>query len=86
MSREAVLDDESYRRIEELADFASIRRDLHEAFDGLSPRLAAALRLRIGDELSFADVASRLGCSEPAARARVSRALRQLAKNMEVEQ
>jgi RNA polymerase sigma-70 factor (ECF subfamily) len=37
------------------------------------------VRLRVVDELPYPDVAARLGISEQAARARVSRALRALA-------
>jgi RNA polymerase sigma-70 factor (ECF subfamily) len=44
----------------------------------LSPAHRDALRLRIVEELPYPEVARRLEISEPAARARVSRALRAL--------
>jgi RNA polymerase sigma-70 factor (ECF subfamily) len=86
MATEILLDEESYRRIEELVDFDRMRHALDEGLSGLSPRLAAAVRLRVGEELPFSEVATRLGCTEAAARARVSRALRQLAADVEVAQ
>jgi RNA polymerase sigma-70 factor, ECF subfamily len=53
----------------------------------LGPALAAlpaaqrdALRLHVVDELPYATVASRLGCSELAARLRVMRGLNRLAR------
>ena len=42
-----------------------------------------ALRLRIVDELPYVDIAARLGCSEGAARVRVSRGLTKLAGLLE---
>jgi RNA polymerase sigma-70 factor (ECF subfamily) len=59
----------------------------------LAPRLARAVRalpgdqraaveLRIVEELSYGEVASRLGCSEPAARQRVARGLRTLKERL----
>jgi DNA-directed RNA polymerase specialized sigma24 family protein len=44
-----------------------------------------ALILRVVEERNYADVATLLRCSEQAARARVSRALRRLATVMERE-
>jgi RNA polymerase sigma-70 factor (ECF subfamily) len=74
------LDDRSIERIEALVDFAPVRR----ALEDLSPRLAAAVSLRVGEGLPYADVARRLGCSEGAARVRVTRALARLAEVLEV--
>jgi RNA polymerase sigma-70 factor (ECF subfamily) len=59
----------------------------------LAPRLALAVRalpgdqraaveLRVVEELSYGEVASRLGCSEPAARQRVARGLRTLRERL----
>jgi RNA polymerase sigma-70 factor (ECF subfamily) len=61
--------------------------------DVLAPRLAqalqalpgdqrAAVELRVLDELSYPEVADRLGCAEPAARQRVARGLRRLKERL----
>jgi RNA polymerase sigma-70 factor (ECF subfamily) len=48
------------------------------AVAGLPPEQGDAIRLRVVEELSYADVAARLDCTPGAARTRVSRGLRQL--------
>jgi RNA polymerase sigma-70 factor (ECF subfamily) len=58
---------------------------MDDALGGLSPKLASAVRLRVGRELEYAEVAEQLGISQAAARARVSRGLNQLAKAFEQE-
>lgn len=63
----------------ERAGLAEVRAELARAVAALSTDLSDAVRLRILQDLSYPDVAQRLGISEQAARARVSRALRQLA-------
>ena len=73
------LDDASLARIEELADLHAIRPRLTAALEQLPPATARAVELRVTDELPFAEVARQLGCTEAAARVRVSRGLRQLA-------
>lgn len=70
---------EDYERIEELVDLAPIREALVEALATLGDEQRDALQLRVIDELSYPDVASRLGCAEAAARQRVSRGLRRIA-------
>jgi len=45
----------------------------------LTPNTRDAVRLRVVDELSYTDLADRLGISEGAARVRVSRGLAALA-------
>ncbi len=65
-------------RIEELAGLDAMRGSLTEHLSRLGPAQRAALELRVVRELSYPDVADRLGISEQAARARVSRALRAL--------
>jgi len=67
---------EDYERIEELVDLAPIRDALIDALDTLAEEQRDALRLRVIDGLSYADVAERLGCEQAAARQRVSRGLR----------
>ena len=55
------------------------KAELHLHIEGtLEPELMFALAGRNGIELPYPDVASRLGCSEGAARVRVARALAQL--------
>jgi RNA polymerase sigma-70 factor (ECF subfamily) len=72
------LDDASLARIEELAGVATMRALIGEQLRSLSHEHREALRLRVVDELSYPDVAARMGVSEQTARARVSRALRSL--------
>jgi RNA polymerase sigma factor (sigma-70 family) len=67
---------EDYERIEELVDLTPIKGALLEALGSLSSEQRDALRLRVIDGLSYADVARRLGCEPAAARQRVSRGLR----------
>ena len=76
----ATLDERSYERIEELADLRELRGALEAALASLPADQAAAIRLRVLHELSYADVAGRLGCSEGAARVRVCRGLDRLAR------
>lgn len=78
------LDDVSYERIETLADLAPIREAVRTAVDSLSPAIADAVRLRVGMDLPYREVAKRLGCSEGAARVRVARGLARLAEILEV--
>jgi RNA polymerase sigma-70 factor, ECF subfamily len=70
---------DDYERIEELVDLAPIREALVEALGTLAEEQRDALRLRVIDGLSYADVARRLGVAEAAARQRVSRGLRRIA-------
>jgi RNA polymerase sigma-70 factor, ECF subfamily len=65
-------------RIEELASLDAMRGTLAEHLRSLAPGQRSALELRVVRELPYPDVADRLGISEQAARARVSRALRGL--------
>lgn len=67
-----------YARIEELAGLDTMRGTLAEQLSKLAPAQRTALELRVVRELPYPDVAERLGISEQAARARVSRALRAL--------
>ncbi len=78
------LNDDALARIEELADLAPIAAALEPAIEQLPPDSVEAVRLRIQEELPYAEVARRLGCSAGAARVRVARALSQLADSMEV--
>jgi RNA polymerase sigma factor (sigma-70 family) len=69
--------DES-ERILDLMEIEPLRHALAEAITSLSRAQIEALQLRVVDDMSYADVAARLGCSEGAARVRVSRALTKL--------
>jgi len=79
------LDSESRERIEDLVDLREAVGLLEAALEALSPKVAQAVKLRVGLDLSYADVAAELGISETAARARVSRGLTQLAERFEEE-
>ena len=76
------LEDREYERIEELAGLADLRGRVATALGELATREREAVRLRIVEERSYPEVAQALGISEQAARARVSRALRRLAKRV----
>ena len=77
-----VTSDES-QRIVDLMAIEPLRQALAEAIGDLSSSQLDALRLRIVDELPYVEVAARLGCSEGAARVRVSRALTKLSGLLE---
>jgi len=79
------MDEVSYERIEELADFAPIRDAIREAMGSLSPKIAEAVTLRIGLELPYHEVARRLNCSPATARVRVARGLARLTDLLEVQ-
>lgn len=78
--RRLVLSDTDIDRIEELADFAQVRQVVRDAIGALPAVQSEAVLLRVGDGLPYRDVARRLGCSEGAARVRVSRGLHTLAE------
>ena len=77
--RLAPIDADEHARVIELAGLADLRSIVAQEFRRLSAEQQAAVQLRIVDELSYGEVAQRLDISEPTARARVSRGLRQLA-------
>ena len=66
--------------IERRAGLSALRAELAPALAQLSPAVRGAVHLRIVDELPYREVAQRLGISERAARARVSRGLSALAR------
>jgi RNA polymerase sigma-70 factor (ECF subfamily) len=65
-------------RVEELADVSQYRAALVSALAAHSPGQREAVLHRVADDLPYDEVAQRLGCSEGAARVRVTRALAQL--------
>ena len=85
-----VFDHTSRRRNEVLVadvpENAHVDDRMEEEFDALVERLPAAarnaLQLRFVDDLSYEQMAARLGCSNEAARQRVSSAVRRLRKEL----
>jgi RNA polymerase sigma factor (sigma-70 family) len=69
------IDQESLERIEALLDIQPQVAALRQALDTLPKKSKDAVILRVGHDLPFSEVASRLQCSEGAARVRVSRGL-----------
>jgi len=76
---------EDVERVETLIDFEEIGRAVSAAFDELRADQREALRLRVIEGRSYAEVAAELGCSEDVARSRVSRGLRRLAAELDTE-
>ncbi len=74
-----VLAADEQARIEELAALGELRTAVTAALADLGAEQREAVRLRVVDELGYPAIATRLGISEQAARARVSRGLRALA-------
>ncbi len=78
-----LLADADYERIDELAGLRSLRVAVGSGLAALSLEQREALQLRVVEERSYTELASTLGITEQTARARVSRALRTLAKATE---
>lgn len=77
------LSDEDLDRVDQLAGLGELRSAITSGLAELSPSQRDALSLRVVEELSYPEVAERLGISEQTARARVSRGLRRLARILE---
>jgi RNA polymerase sigma factor (sigma-70 family) len=77
------VDAERRERIEELSGLDGVRTLLRDELATLSPGQRRALRLRVVDELTYPEVARELEISEQAARLRVSRGLRALARALD---
>lgn len=77
------LTDDEYERIDDLSGLAALRAEVADAIARLPEEHQLALRLRVVEERSYGEVAAALGVDEQAARARVSRALRGLARDLE---
>jgi RNA polymerase sigma factor (sigma-70 family) len=75
--------DADVERLEELAGLHDLRARASALLDGLAPRAREAVRMRVVEERSYPEVASALGVSEQVVRARVSRALRSIAEQLE---
>jgi RNA polymerase sigma-70 factor (ECF subfamily) len=78
-----LLDEESVTRIEALADMESHRVALAAALERMGRGERDAVELRVVEEMGYAEIASRLNCSEAAARVRVHRGLARLNHLME---
>lgn len=76
-------DDAVIAEIEREAALVDLRRELDEALVVLSRAGREAVELRVVRGLPYPEVARRLGITEPAARARVSRSLHALAQTLE---
>jgi RNA polymerase sigma-70 factor (ECF subfamily) len=78
-----LVDEDDVSKIEALAGIAELRVALGRELARLSAGQRDAVRLKIVEEHSYEDVARALGITEQAARARVSRGLRTLARALE---
>ena len=73
-----LFDDGGYERVEALRDIRALVAPLATAMSALPEPVRRAVELRVLDELEYSVVAEKLGCSEGAARVRVSRGLKQI--------
>lgn len=64
-------------------DAAASRGRLADVLDGLPASQQSVLRLRIEDEASYEEIATRLGCSPAAARQQASRGMRRLTERFQ---
>jgi RNA polymerase sigma-70 factor (ECF subfamily) len=71
-------DETGYERVEVLRDMRAIVEPLSAALSSLPLNVRRAVELRVFDQLEYATVARELGCTEGAARVRVSRGLKQI--------
>ncbi len=74
----AFAESEDYERVDERMAASSLGPALQVAVGALPDEQRRALELRVVQQLSYYEVAGRLGCTQNAARLRVSRALRTL--------
>jgi RNA polymerase sigma factor (sigma-70 family) len=72
-------------RLEQRAELDELRTVVAAALESVPPNQLEAIRLRVVDELPYPELADRLGVSEDAARARVSRGLRRLADLLDLQ-
>jgi RNA polymerase sigma-70 factor (ECF subfamily) len=79
------LDQESIARIEALADADEHRMALAAALEQMTGGERDAVQLRVIAELDYREIATRLGCTEGAARRRVHRGLARLSTLMQAE-
>ncbi len=77
-----VNDDESIRRIEELADNEGMRRLVRAALDSCKESDRVILELHFIDSMPYPELAAFLGCTVNAARVRVHRALARIERSL----
>ncbi|MDO8209334.1 RNA polymerase sigma factor [Conexibacter sp. CPCC 206217] len=77
-----MLSDREIERIEELAGLSELRAMLAEQLAELPDDQRTAVQLRVIDDLTYREVADRMGVRVPTARAHVSRALRRLSREL----
>jgi len=77
-----ILTDEDIERVDSMVDLASIAARLKDALAELGRDQRRAVTLRVLEGLDYSAIAAELNCTESAARARVSRGLRQLATKL----
>ncbi len=77
------LSDGDIERVEALIDFERVGRAVAAAFGELRPDPREALRLRVIEGRPYREIAGELDCSEDVRRARVSRGLKHLAKQLD---
>lgn len=80
--RPLILGEDDLERVERLVDFESLSEVVRDALTNLPATQSEAVLLRIGEGMAYREVAARLGCSESAARVRVSRGLSKLADEL----
>jgi RNA polymerase sigma factor (sigma-70 family) len=73
---------EDYERVDERDEAVTLTPRLQSAVRSLPSEQRRALRLRVIHQLPYEEIADHLGCSQNAARIRVSRALRSLTTSM----
>ena len=73
-----VYSDEEYDRVDEADRARALAPALADAVGALPPDQRRGLQLRVVEQLPYVAVAGRMGCSQNAARLKVSRALRAL--------
>ncbi len=79
----AFAESEEFERVDERMEAARLGPALQDAVGALPAEQRRALELRVVQQLSYDEVAGRLGCSQNAARLKVSRALKALTATMQ---
>jgi RNA polymerase sigma factor (sigma-70 family) len=74
--------DGEYERVEEADRARTLAPALADAVQALPDEQRRALELRVVEQLPYAEVAGRMGCTQNAARLKVSRALRALTASL----
>lgn len=77
------LGEDDFLKIERRLDSAAVREEVADAFDLLSSRGRVAVEMRVIEGYEYSEIATRLSCSEGAARVQVCRALQKLADRLD---